>query len=68
MATQSGFHAKAYMRKHVVDMDEPEGLDASDIAASAHEQLLSAVGTCMTVGFGGRNPPVQVRRRGGDRR
>jgi uncharacterized OsmC-like protein len=48
---QSGFRAKAYMRKHVVDMDEPEGLDASDIAASAHEQLLSAVGTCMTVGF-----------------
>ena len=48
---QTGFRAKAYMRKHVVDMDEPEGLDASDIAASAHEQLLSAVGTCMTVGF-----------------
>ena len=48
---QSGFRTKAYMRKHVVDMDEPEGLDAGDIAASAHEQLLSAVGTCMTVGF-----------------
>jgi uncharacterized OsmC-like protein len=48
---QSGLRAKAYMRKHVVDMDEPEGLVAGDIAASAHEQLLSAVGTCMTVGF-----------------
>jgi uncharacterized OsmC-like protein len=48
---QSGFKTKAYMRKHAVEMDEPEGLDAADTAASAHEQLLSAVGTCMTVGF-----------------
>jgi uncharacterized OsmC-like protein len=48
---QGGFRAKAYMRKHVVEMDEPEGLDASDVAASAHEQVLSAVGSCMTVGF-----------------
>jgi len=48
---QSGFRAKAYMRKHAVEMDEPEDLDATDLAASAHEQLLSAVGSCMTVGF-----------------
>ena len=48
---QSGFKTKSYMRKHTVEMDEPEGLDAADTAASAHEQLLSAVGTCMTVGF-----------------
>src|SRR5262245_19234663 len=48
---QGGLKAKAYMRKHAVEMDEPDGLDASDSAASAHEQLLSAVGTCMTVGF-----------------
>ena len=48
---QGGFRAKAYMRKHIVEMDEPEDLDASDLAASAHEQLLSAVGSCMTVGF-----------------
>ena len=41
---QGGFKAKAYMRKHIVAMDEPDGLDASDSAASAHEQLLSAVG------------------------
>jgi uncharacterized OsmC-like protein len=48
---QGGFRAKAYMRKHVVEMDEPEGLDATDAAASAHEQLLSAIGSCLTVGF-----------------
>ncbi len=48
---QGGFRAKAYMRKHVVEMDEPEGLDATDAAASAHEQLLSAMGSCLTVGF-----------------
>ena len=48
---QGGLKAKAYMRKHAVEMDEPEGLDATDSAASAHEQLLAAVGSCMTVGF-----------------
>jgi uncharacterized OsmC-like protein len=48
---QGGFKAKAYMRKHVVQMDEPDGLDASDSAASAHEQLLSAMGSCLTVGY-----------------
>lgn len=48
---QGGFKAKAYMRKHTVQMDEPEGLDAGDSAASAHEQLLSAMGSCLTVGY-----------------
>lgn len=48
---QGGFKAKAYMRTHTVQMDEPEGLDATDSAASAHEQLLSAMGSCLTVGF-----------------
>src|ERR1700685_337877 len=48
---QGGFKAKAYMRKHVVQLDEPEGLDASDSAASAREQLLSAMGSCLTVGY-----------------
>ena len=48
---QDGMRAKAYMRNHVVEMDEPGDLTATDLAASAHEQLLSAVGSCMTVGF-----------------
>ncbi|MFQ5873515.1 MAG: OsmC family protein [Dehalococcoidia bacterium] len=48
---QGGFKAKAYTRNHTVDLDEPEGLDATDTAASAHEHILSAVGGCMTVGF-----------------
>ena len=46
-----GFKAKAHMRTHTVQFDEPEGLDTQDSAASAHEQLLSAVGACMMVGF-----------------
>ena len=46
-----GFRAKAYMRTHTMEMDEPSDLDATDMAASAHEQLLSAIGGCMTVGF-----------------
>ena len=48
---ESGFRAKAYMRTHAIEMDEPTDLDATDLAASAHEQLLSAIGGCMTVGF-----------------
>ncbi len=48
---QDGFRAKAFMRNHAVEMDEPGDLTATDLAASAHEQLLSAVGSCMTVGF-----------------
>lgn len=51
VAWQGGFRAKAYMRNHAVEMDEPGALDATDLAASAHEQLLSAIGACMTVGF-----------------
>jgi uncharacterized OsmC-like protein len=46
-----GFRAKAHMRSHTVEFDEPEGLDTQDTAASAHELLLSAVGACLTVGF-----------------
>lgn len=48
---QSGFRTKAYMRNHSAEMDEPGDLDATDLAASAHEQLLSAIGSCLTVGF-----------------
>jgi uncharacterized OsmC-like protein len=48
---QQGFRTKAYLRKHVVEMDEPSDLDATDAAASAHEQLLAAIGSCLVVGF-----------------
>ena len=48
---ETGFKGKAYTRTHTVDFDEPEGLDATDTAASAHEHILSAVGGCMMVGF-----------------
>lgn len=48
---QGGFKAKAHTRTHVVELDEPEGLDTQDTAASAHELLLSAIGSCMMVGF-----------------
>lgn len=48
---QGGFRAKAYTRNHTVEMDEPADLDATDLAASAHEHILSAIGGCMTVGF-----------------
>lgn len=46
-----GFSVKAYMRNHVVEMDEPHELAATDKSATAHEQLLSAIGACLAVGF-----------------
>jgi uncharacterized OsmC-like protein len=46
-----GFRVKAYMRNHVVEMDEPHELAATDKSATAHEQLLSAIGACLSVGF-----------------
>ena len=48
---QGGLRAKAYMRNHVASFDEPEGLGATDTAASAHEHVLSAVGACMMTGL-----------------
>lgn len=48
---QGGLKARAYMRNHVANFDEPEGLGATDSAASAHEHLLSAVGACIMTGF-----------------
>ena len=39
------------MRLPVADRDEPGDLTATDVAASAHEQLLSAMGSCITVGY-----------------
>ena len=48
---QGGLRARGYMRNHVASFDEPEGLGATDSAASAHEHILSAVGVCMMTGF-----------------
>lgn len=48
---QGGLKSRAYMRSHIANFDEPEGLGATDTAASAHEHLLSAVGACMMTGF-----------------
>jgi len=48
---QEGLKSRAYMRKHVANFDEPEGLGATDSAASAHEHILSAVGACIMTGF-----------------
>ncbi len=48
---QGGLRAKAFMRNHVASFDEPEGLAATDSAASAHEHILSAIGACMMTGF-----------------
>jgi oligopeptide/dipeptide ABC transporter ATP-binding protein len=46
-----GLRTRAYMRNHTVSFDEPDGLGASDTAASGHELLLSALGACILTGF-----------------
>ena len=43
--------AKAHTRTHTVELDEPDALDTQDTGASAHEHLLSALGSCIMVGF-----------------
>jgi uncharacterized OsmC-like protein len=48
---QDGFKAKAHTRTHTVELDEPDALDTQDTGASAHEHLLSALGSCIMVGF-----------------
>jgi uncharacterized OsmC-like protein len=48
---QGGFRAKAYMRNHTVEFDEPADLASTDQAASAHEHILSAIGACMMTGY-----------------
>jgi uncharacterized OsmC-like protein len=47
----NGFQTQSYARQHRIDMDEPAGLDATDLAATAHEHLLAAIGSCLAVGF-----------------
>jgi uncharacterized OsmC-like protein len=48
---RGGFTARSQVRQHVIEFDEPAGLEAADAAASAHEYLLSALGACLITGF-----------------
>jgi uncharacterized OsmC-like protein len=47
---KGGFKAESKMRTHVIEFDEPADLEADDSAASAHEHLLSALGSCLATG------------------
>lgn len=46
-----GFRTKVYVRNYEVTMDEPGDLAGSDIAPNAVEYVLTALGSCLTVGF-----------------
>jgi uncharacterized OsmC-like protein len=48
---QGGFAARAQVRTHSIEFDEPTEMQAADAAASAHEYLLSALGACLITGF-----------------
>ena len=46
-----GMQAKAFIRNHAFAIGQPASFDTQDIAPSAVEYLLAAVGGCLAVGF-----------------
>jgi TusA-related sulfurtransferase len=46
-----GMHARAFIRNHSFDVGQPASFDTQDIAPSAVEYLLAALGGCLAVGF-----------------
>jgi TusA-related sulfurtransferase/uncharacterized OsmC-like protein len=46
-----GMQAKAFVRNHAFSVGQPASFDSQDIAPSAIEYLLAAVGGCLAVGF-----------------
>jgi TusA-related sulfurtransferase/uncharacterized OsmC-like protein len=46
-----GMQAKAFMRNHAFTVGQPASFDTQDVAPSAVEYLLAAVGGCLAVGF-----------------
>jgi uncharacterized OsmC-like protein len=43
--------AKAFVRNHAFSVGQPASFDTQDVAPSAIEYLLAAVGSCLAVGF-----------------
>jgi uncharacterized OsmC-like protein/TusA-related sulfurtransferase len=46
-----GMQAKAFVRNHAFSVGQPASFDTQDVAPSAIEYLLAAVGGCLAVGF-----------------
>jgi len=46
-----GMQAKAFVRNHAFSVGQPASFDTQDMAPSAIEYLLAAVGGCLAVGF-----------------
>lgn len=46
-----GMQAKAFIRNHAFAIGQPASFDTEDVAPSAVEYLLAAVGGCLAVGF-----------------
>ena len=47
----AGMQAKAFVRNHAFTIGQPASFDTQDIAPSAIEYLLAALGGCLAVGF-----------------
>lgn len=46
-----GMQAKVFIRNHSFNVGQPASFDTQDVAPSAVEYLLAAIGGCLTVGF-----------------
>jgi uncharacterized OsmC-like protein/TusA-related sulfurtransferase len=46
-----GMQAKAFIRNHALTVGQPASFDTQDVAPSAVEYLLAALGGCLAVGF-----------------
>jgi TusA-related sulfurtransferase/uncharacterized OsmC-like protein len=46
-----GMQAKAFIRNHAFTIGQPASFDTQDVAPSAVEYLLAAIGGCLAVGF-----------------
>jgi uncharacterized OsmC-like protein/TusA-related sulfurtransferase len=46
-----GMQAKAFIRNHAITVGQPASFDTHDVAPSAVEYLLAAIGGCLAVGF-----------------
>jgi uncharacterized OsmC-like protein/TusA-related sulfurtransferase len=46
-----GMQAKAFIRNHSFDVGQPASFDTRDLAPSAVEYVLAAIGGCLAVGF-----------------
>ena len=63
LSAKNGFHIKSTIRKHNVEIDEPEGLGGTDKGPNPVELVLAALGSCQAIvlKFYGQKLGVEVK-------